>query len=221
MREVNELIIRGEAPELEKLVGRILVDARNLGWRREPTVEANLKQTNIGRLGVYCYSWQGGEGRPAASLLLYRTGPGELAVSNILPAVRKPLSVEEYNGILADFEQDVLRPLVDDLAVEINVIAPRHDRLEQSISPDAFRELIRFISEVNHREDLTIDDHIRWDRFWSQVYSDGSWVDNKDLSDWLMKRGLSEQQAFQLISRMYAGHSRMFAGQLIANHGGF
>ncbi len=213
MREVNDLIIRGDSQEIEKLAGRLGGDPGKPGWRRDPTVEANLRKTSIGRLGVSCFFWQGGEGKPAASLLIYRTGEGELAVSNILPAVRKPLSVEEYNAILADFEQDILRPLVDGLDIEIKVIPPRNDRLEQSISPDAFRELIRFISEADDHKELTIDDHIQWNRFWSQVYSDGSFVDNRDLGDWLMKRGLSEQQVSALISRMDAG-------QLIAQHGG-
>jgi hypothetical protein len=213
MREVNDLIVRGESLEIDKLAERIAGETGAESWKREPTVEANLSRTSLGRLGVYCFFWRGSEDKPAASLLIYRTGEEELAVSNILPTVRKPLSVEEYNGILADFEQTILRPLVAGLDIEIKVTPPRNDRLEQSISPDAFRELIRFVSEAASQEELTMDDYLQWDRFSSQIYSDGSFVDHRDLGDWLVKRGLTEQQTSGLISRMYAG-------QLIAYHGG-
>ena len=110
MRMVNEMNVRGQAPEIDKLVEKIGEEIRFDGWKREPTVEKALQNSGIGRLGVYCYSRQSGEGKPAASLILYKRGPDELAVSSIVPAVRKPLTDEEYNEILADFKETVLRP---------------------------------------------------------------------------------------------------------------
>ena len=64
MRMVNDLLVRGGVTEVDKLVGRIEENEVNRRWRREPTVEKDPRHSGIGRLGVFCYSSQGG---PAAS----------------------------------------------------------------------------------------------------------------------------------------------------------
>lgn len=216
VRMINDLIVRGEASEIDKFVGRIEEDTREGWWNREPSVERNLQQVGIGRLGVFCYAWRGGPGRPAASVLMYRRSPGELSISSIVPALRMPLADEEYNNILADFEEKVLRPLAEGLDIKTTIVPPRIDRLGQSLSPDAFRKLNRFISMVDDRaklmKELPMDDRARWDEFWFQVYSDGSVINNNDLGDWLMKQGLSEEMASQLIARMYVGQAMQHEG---------
>ena len=205
MREINDLVVRGEAPEVDKLVERIEHDARNGWWKRESQVEEGLKKSRRGRLGVYCYSWQGGEGKPPASLLIYRTGPEELAVSSIVPAARKSLTDQEYNDILASFREAVLGPLAQSLDIQVTITPPRLDRLEQSLSPDAYRKLNRFITGVSEQQDLTMDDRCRWGDFWLQVYSDGSVVDDMDLGNWLRAHGLSDRLTAALLARKDAG----------------
>ena len=71
-------------------------------------------------------------------------------------------------------------------------------KIEQSLSPEAFRKLHRFVALLDDREDPSMEDHGRWDAFWYQAYSDGSLVDNRDLGEWLMGQGLTESHAFQV-----------------------
>ncbi len=205
MRMVNDLIVRGKDSEVDKLVGRIKEDAGNGWWKREPTVEENLRHTGIGRLGVYCYSCREREGRPAVSLLIYRTGPGELSASSIISTGRVALADEQYNVILSDFENEVLRPLVGDLDITTTFLPPRQDRLEQSLSPDAFRKLNWFALTAVDRAELSMEDRANWDAFWHQVYSDGSLVDDRELGTWLVNRGFPEHRVDRLMARKSVG----------------
>jgi hypothetical protein len=205
MREISNLIVRGEAPELDKLVERIEEDIRGGVWKREKETERALRASGRGRLGLYCYSWRGESDLPAASLLLYRTDPGELASSSLVPAERRPLTVEETNGILANFEESVIRPLIEDLRIETILTSPRGNRLQWSLSPAAYGKLNQFALMVSNPANLTVDDLARWDEFWHQTHSDGSVVDDSDLRAWLKERGLTDGLTSALLSRKDVG----------------
>ena len=205
MRMVNDLVVRGEPAEVDKLVGRSEADGGNERWRREPGVEKDLRLTGIGRLGVLCYSWRGEEGIPPASLLIYRTGPGELSSTSIIPTTRARLTDEEYNVLLANFEREVLRPLIGELKIEITYLPPREDRLELSISPAAFRKLNQFVMTAVDRRDLTTEDRANWKAFWRQVYADSSQPDDKELAHWLKDQGLKERKIDRLIAAKLVG----------------
>lgn len=213
VRELNDLIVSGEAPEIDKLIERIEASRGCGGWSRELETERALRASGRGRSGVYCYSWAGRSGLPPASLFVFRRNPRELASSSILPAERKSLTDRESNDILASFAEDVIRPLTEGLEVETTIVLPQGSRLEWSLSPAAFSKLNWFASMVSDPSNLTPDDRARWDDFWYQAYSDGSIVEAHEFGEWLKERGFSENQAANLIARSDAG-------MVIAHHGG-
>jgi hypothetical protein len=215
MLESNNLVVRGKASEVDKLVERLGAGTGHGAWRRELGIERSLRASGRGRFGIFCFAMAGGSGLPPASLLVFRTDPGELALtsSSIVPAERRSLTDEESNGILASFEENIIRPLVEGLDLVTTISPPHGNRLEWSLSPAAFSKLNWFVSMASNPADLTTDDRTRWDDFWAQTYSDGSLVEDRDLAKWLEEQDFPEGQVSSLIARKDAG-------VLLDQHGG-
>jgi hypothetical protein len=208
MRLTNELIVRGDPSEVAKLVERIESVPQN-GWKREPEVEQRLKSMGAASQGAFCFSWQGGTGSPPASLFLHKRGLSELSVSNIVAKERRALSDEEYNEILAEFEQDILKPHSAGIGVETIVIPPLA-RLEASLSPEALRRLKSFSSKANKAVPHPLDWQ-RWDQFLVQIHQDGSLLDEVELAMWLVDQGWTEPQFGRFLERFRTGRSLLTA----------
>jgi hypothetical protein len=205
MRMVNDLVIRGEPSEVYKFVERIEGVAPN-GWKREPETEERLRSFGAAPQGAYCFSWKGSEGKPAASVLLYKRGLGELSVSNIVPAERRPLTDEEYNDLLTEFQENVLTPLSKGVEVQLIVIEPQL-RLEELLSPEAWRQLQSF-SEAADKRTVKPRDWERWNHFAIQTYRDNCVIDYKDLGTWLEEEGWPPGEVVQqLIGRLEVARS--------------
>jgi hypothetical protein len=208
VRMINELTVRGEPSEVAKLVERMRNTPPN-GWKREPEIEERLKSMGAAPLGALCFSWPGAAGQPSASLFLHEMGAGELSVSNIVPVERRPLSDEEYNSILSEFERDVIGPTSAGIRVATTIIPPLA-RLEASLSPEALGKLRSFSSAAN-KSFLHPLDWRRWDRFLVQIHLDGSSLDDADLAMWLAEQGWTEPQFGRLIERFKMGQSLLSA----------
>lgn len=196
---VRDLVIRGEPSEILKFIKRIESVAPN-GWRREPEAEERLRKFGVAPRGAYCFSWKGGEGRPAASVLLYQRGPGELSVSNIVAAERRLLTDEEYNNLLSGFKEDVLTPMSADLGVQPIIVEPR-SRLEESLTSEAFR-LLRSFSNAASKQPGPPLDLQEWRLFAFQTHRDEWAIDHEDLRRWLLDQGWPEESAIQLITEL-------------------
>jgi len=204
MRMRNGLVVRGDPAEVAKLVER-LEDAAPEGWKRDPESEERLKAMRVFPWGAYCFSWRGDAVRPAASLILHRQGLAELSVMNIVAKERRSLSDEEYNDILLEFEQDVLRPNIAGIRVETSIIPPVVG-LEASLSTEALRRLKAFSSNANKAAPHP-DDWRRWDQFLVQVHHDGSFLDDVELAMWLGNDGWTESQSAPFIDRFNVSQS--------------
>ena len=143
MRMVNELIIRGEPPEVAKLIERIEAAPQN-GWKRELAIEERLWRPPNAAPSTYCFATPVGSGPPAAHVLLWK-GRDELHVSSIIPVDRALLTDEQYNQILEQFQEGFLKPVADGLDVEVR-IDPFRVKLEKIISREAFKKLRFFWS---------------------------------------------------------------------------
>jgi len=202
MRLVNDLVVRGKPPEIDKLVERLENDVQDTLWKREPEVETSLREWGIGRLGVYCFSRREGLNLPVASCYICKTAANQLSSSSVIPSKRQPLTDEAYNAILADFTTRILSSLAEGIGVTIEIVPPRLSRLEWSISPESLRKLIHFAGMIQDRNHLTMEDRANWDAFLEQVHSDRSLLEAKDLGSWLVSEGWSHDQAHRIVSRM-------------------
>jgi hypothetical protein len=208
MRMINDLIIRGDPPEVAKLVER-MTNAPSNGWKREAAIEDRLKNMGVGSWGALCFSWQGAEGKPPASLFLHKRGLGELSVSNIVPVEPRPLTDEEYNSILSEFERDILQPTSAGVRVE-TIVVPPLARLEAALAPELVRKLKAF-SEAANRSSLHPLDWKRWDQFLVQIHLDEASLDESDLAMWFAEHGWVESQFGPLLERFRAGQSLLSA----------
>lgn len=204
MRMINELVVRGEPPEVAKLVQRFGSVPRD-GWRREPEIEERLNGVGVAPRGAFCFSWQGTMGRPAASVILHKRGSGEISISNIVPVERRPLTDEEYNNILSGFDADVLRPMGDGLSVE-TLLVPPGVQLEKNLSSEARDALRAFSSTANKVAPHPLDWR-RWDRFLVRSHLDHSPLDSSEIDWWLASEGWPEGRRGELVEAYEKGLS--------------
>jgi hypothetical protein len=208
MRMINELIIRGEPPEVSKLVER-MEGVPSAHWKREPAIEERLKSMRTAGLGTLCFSWLGGDGKPASSLFLHKRGPGELAVSNIVAVERRSLTDDEYNGILSEFDREILRQTNEGVGVE-TIVVPPLARFEAELWPETLRQLRAFSTAAN-RSSLHPLDWERWEKFLIHVYLKEGSLDECDLATWFAEHGWSESQFGPLLERFRVGRSLLSA----------
>jgi hypothetical protein len=208
MRSLNELTVRGPAPQLARL--REQVD-RSLtgGWRRGTETEARLQEMGIRGGTTYCYACSATDRRPVAALWLQARGSEELYVSNIVPQGKRELTDDEYNLILADFESNVLQPASEGLAVEITLVHHRVS-LDVYLSPEAVRRLEAF-SAVADKGNLHPKDCQRWREFVIQAHLERAGLDPALLEQWLADQGWPEGQRQHLVCEYESARSVLTA----------
>jgi hypothetical protein len=205
MRKVNELIIRGEPAEMAKLVERIEAAPEN-GWKRDRAIEERLWRPANARPSTYCFTTPSGLDQPPAHLLVWNMRD-RLEVSSILPVERVLLTEDQYNGILDQFKEGFLEPVVAGLDVEAR-IDPFRVKLEEIVSREAFEKLEAF-SESADKRTIGPPDRHRWSRFVTQVHIDGSALDSEELDWWLGESGWPEEPRHRLLEWYEEGLSML------------
>ena len=116
---------------------------------------------------------------PACTLCLYREGPGNFAVVNIVPDAHTVdrISIDQYVGILREFDRLIAEPAADGLG-GITSIETDKRSLEDYFSAEAIRLLERFCSTSN-ASDLGShpSDQEKWMAFLVHVYRTNTDVD--------------------------------------------
>lgn len=190
MRAIDDLVIRGPAPETAEFLRGI--EARlSDGWRRDRELEARLHAIRLDDdESTYCFRCDDAPDRPAAALWMQARGGGEWHVSNIVPLGRHTLSDAEYNRLLAEFRQRFLGPqgFLDPVRAEI---LPATIRLEDDLSAESAR-LLKVFSAGANRERLQPADRLRWRHFLLQSHRDESRLDSARLEEWLASEGWPE-----------------------------
>jgi hypothetical protein len=206
MRALNDLVIRGPGPEVTAFLRR-LEGSLSGGWRRDRTLEARLHSTGVGDDRVFCFVCDDAPGRPAAALWLRPRGPDDWYASNIVPLGRRPpLSDEEYNHILGEFQSRFIEPLSRGSAVHSEVL-PARIRLEYYLSPEAARRLRDFSAAAN-RTSLSPSDWQRWQQFLVRAHRDESPLDTPFLEEWLASEGWPDEARAEL-ARDYESTRRL------------
>src|SRR5713226_3680339 len=107
MQVFRELTIEGE-PEALLDTLRYLNESLSAGWRRDETAESRMAPMPNNQR-YYCFSCSETSGRPWAELWLYQKSPGEMLVTNIIPASKRRLDYDEYNLIIKEFHDRFAR----------------------------------------------------------------------------------------------------------------
>ncbi|MBR1635842.1 MAG: hypothetical protein IJ682_12385 [Lachnospiraceae bacterium] len=158
------------------------------------------------------------DSQPVSELSIYygnkKINSGSLQVSNIVPLSQDKYSIEEYNGILMHFYQDIIVPYKGENAVPY-ITEPSTDIYDphRVMSEKAYNALVRFLTNMNVVEPGDIMNSIEepmWYDFVYQTFEDGCRLGGADLAyvflddDFVDEIGcakMDENRAEQLIHR--------------------
>ena len=84
------------------------------GWTRDRAAEGRAQAAPVlTNRPTYCFTWERGDGRPAATVVLMQKDANTFFVSNIIPLTKHQFRHEEYNAILEAFYEAGIRPFQD------------------------------------------------------------------------------------------------------------
>lgn len=109
MEIFRDLNIRGSREQVAVLIAEV---KRSLtcGWTRNSVIEGSMRSLSTNSSLTYCFSCGKEMGRPSAMIFLTEKEPGHFYVSNVVPQQKHQLSYQEYNGILEEFCEQLIRP---------------------------------------------------------------------------------------------------------------
>jgi hypothetical protein len=123
MKKYQELHIRVEPGNLCGFL-EALQSASPNDWQRDDESESRSLNTT-GRLFAY-YRCTENPKRRSAMVAMYRKGRNMIYVSNVVPLGNiEPLTHDEYNAILMDFHDRILRNLATEFPVTVIVSGER------------------------------------------------------------------------------------------------
>jgi len=203
----NELIVKCAPPELKELIQRI-ESAPPDGWVRRGEIEKRMQKLRAEKVDAFCFSKDYESLQKEVAVWLRTRGAGELHVSTVI-ALRshENLSVDQYNEVLADFENSFIEPLMRGLKGHVfHYAAPADPTLEDVLSVDSLQRL-RAFSRLANKRMLHPLDLQRWKGFIAQTHLENTVLSTLLLADWLAAEGWSEDQRAWLIDSYESGRS--------------
>jgi hypothetical protein len=153
------------------------------GWSRRVEEEASANDSVADEHAYYVC--EPTPQRPRALLAIYRKDKTTFYVSNIVPAEVSELSHDQYNAILLDFHDHVLRKLSTDFPVTM-IASGDQRRLEDILSPEAMTLLKRFCGLANKSTGSAHPmDRERWYDFLIMVGNQRPALTAHDVMRWL------------------------------------
>jgi hypothetical protein len=183
-RELSINIEPERMAAMADLIGRSLP----AGWTRDRVTEETIRVAQTLNAGpTYCFTCEQDSQRPAATLILAERPPGAFSVSNIMPLTKHRLAHGEYNAILEDFYERVLRPHTDQAGVTVSLTGNQVE-LEHWMSAATAELLRRFSASANRGTGSSHpNDRARWNAFVVAAHRDHSEMDASDLHRWLIE----------------------------------
>jgi hypothetical protein len=209
MEVFREMYIRGDSNQLGTLMDAI-GDSLPQGWHRRSGRENDIQAHMVGAKRVYCFVHDQEDDLPPSTILLAEREPGVLTASNIHPHKKRQLTHEEYNAILQEFCDRMVRPCAEKIGVRIELTASHAD-LSDWLSDTAAEKLRTFSTLANRRAGFLLPvDYERWLEFLVTANRERSKLDASTLRRWLVEiQGWSPEIAEQLAGE-YA-----FGGELL------
>jgi hypothetical protein len=199
MRVFREMTIRGDPEAISRLLNE-LSGVISGGWVRN--LQAEQRVASAAEADLYCFSCLEADGRPAGDLWLRRLSPVELTVSNIVPAGKQQLDVDEYNRIIKEFYDSFVKPVASRVGLTAT-LSSDEVTMDQWVSPDTARLL--HVAAVNIRKSGGLYhplDEERWLAFVVGAHKEGSPLDPVTLRRWLEEEErLPEEQAVELAEK--------------------
>jgi hypothetical protein len=186
MKRYKELHIRCPVGSTDVLIQAIDA-ALTKGWTRARDAEKRARELRAERdlEFAYYYCDQRAKRKPGM-LLICRLDPKTLHVADVKPTPPSELSFAQYNAILTDFHNSVLRR-VRGLNVRF-LLTSDNAKIEDMIAPETFRLLKEFSSVAKKStEGLLPPERRRWIAFLVAHQSEKHRLDKDLLWRWLVE----------------------------------
>ncbi len=184
MKQFKDLDITGPDEQLGLFVDAL---STNLpaDWHRDRKAEVRLAEF-AGEEAGFAFSRDAKGGDPKAGLFLARER-GRLHVPNIVPTDAGTLSIAQYNRILDEFAHMLRTHLPSNDQLKIGV-SSEDVAITDWVSNEAAERLQRFSTLANMSTGSAHPlDFERWADFLIQVHREGSILNSKLLSRWLVE----------------------------------
>lgn len=193
----SELYVRGPAAAKAGL-RKALVAAAADPWSYDEERSAEIQRNTVSNDDVLVFRRCAAEALPAAGLTLRERHDG-FYVSNIVPTEASELGYGEYNALLQDFGERLVRPVADAHGWGVE-ITPGRQRLEDWAPAEVALALRRFSSAANKSTGASHPmDQQRWFAFLVAAHRTGTSLDADRLGRWLHEaHGWDEDSAHEL-----------------------
>jgi hypothetical protein len=194
MKVYQDLILRGNRQALDSFIAELdrhLTD----GWTRKHAREAEVSKEAFGKM--YCFACTAKVDRPACELWVATHSDGGLYVSNILADELSSLTYDQYNDILANFNEACIGPAAKASGVAVELGKP-DPQLDDFLS-DGTAAMLRSFSRLANRSILHPLDEKRWKEFLVSAHREEATLDGPMLRRWLTEEERwPEDQAIRL-----------------------
>jgi hypothetical protein len=173
------------APDRMAAVADLIERSPPEGWK--PNHAAAQKHWFALGKPTFCFTRTDADGNPFATLVLAQKEAETFYVSNIIPAAKHQLAHGEYNAVVEDFYERVMRPYTGKGGVTASLTRSQAE-LENWMSADTAEKLRRFSACANKGMGASHpNDRERWNEFVLAAHQCGSKMAASDLRRWLIE----------------------------------
>lgn len=179
----SDLVLHIPFDERDASAAQLKTAARD-PWSFDAERSEELRRNAVGDRRVLAFTRATTHDLPAAGLSLWSHDEG-FYVPNVVPLEAGELTHAQYNAVLGDFADRVVRPVAARASFRIEITDGRQ-QLSDWIPAEAARKLRAFSAAANKSTGSTHPmDRQRWFEFILAVHRSGSQLDTDRLARWL------------------------------------
>ncbi|SEN38917.1 hypothetical protein [Nitrosomonas marina] len=194
MKTFQDLYIYLNDATIEELIEALSKQCHGT-WIRATEQE---RRSDIVGEPIYCFERKETADMPAAGLSLFSRGDNSWFVPNVVPLKLRELTTDQYNRVLTDFVELVLKPALEGTSTTFE-ISNDEIFLQNVVGESAARALDTFSSCANKSTGSSHpSDQKRWFEFLVKVSRSGNQLPTDLLIHALLEQGWSDDYAHKL-----------------------
>ena len=166
-------------------------------WERDNKREEEMRNLSA---NIYTFIRSRDEVFPSALVAIAEKSEGLWYISNVVPKEQSQLSYDQYNGVLAEFYNHIVKPVADNLGVQVE-LTKANVTIEDLLSENTSKLLRRFINAANVGDGGSHPlDQKRWRQFLIAAHQENSDLHADRLGELFLEEGWSEIAFQELVS---------------------
>ncbi len=198
MKTFRELYIRLIDSSPENFF-KLIKDNLNENWKYK---KIDVDEALLNDTPTSCYQYSGNKNLPDALLYITEKEIGLLYVSNIIPVEKGHLLYDEYNAILLDFFENVIKPVKEKSNARIETELTEPEITNNDILSSECSKLFKAFSLYANKSTGSLHpaDQERWFSFIMCINKNSEKIDPDILKRLLIDDGWAEDKAIELSS---------------------